>query len=172
MAKKYIDAERYINNLRELRTGDKDTVYEYYDDGIDVAISEAATFPAVDTPRWIKPNSKELSETHKALDIISRQAAIDAIEQHKKAVLEGREWDEGIAYGYAAAHGHLVEIVKQLPSAERRGRWKGERLIYPSGIITFIYRCSECGYEERHAYEDTKPSKYCPNCGARMEASE
>lgn len=50
---KYIDAERYINNLRELRTGDKDTVYEYYDDGIDVAISEAAIFPAVDIPRWI-----------------------------------------------------------------------------------------------------------------------
>ena len=50
---KYIDTERYINNLRELRTGDKDTVYEYYDDGIDVAISEAATFPAADIPRWI-----------------------------------------------------------------------------------------------------------------------
>ena len=53
MAKKYIDVERYINNLRELRTGDKDTVYEYYDDGIDVAISEAAIFPVVDIPRWI-----------------------------------------------------------------------------------------------------------------------
>ena len=59
---KYIDAERYINNLRELRTGDKDTVYEYYDDGIDVAISEAATFPAADVePRWI-PVSERLPE--------------------------------------------------------------------------------------------------------------
>ena len=64
------------------------------------------------------------------------------------------------------------QIVEALPSAERRGRWKGERLIYPSGIIMFIYRCSECWYEERHAYEDTKPSNYCPNCGARMEADE
>lgn len=62
MGKKYIDAERYINNLRELRTGDKDTVYEYYDDGIDVAISEAATFPAADVaPRWI-PVSERLPE--------------------------------------------------------------------------------------------------------------
>lgn len=59
---KYIDAERYINNLRELRTGDKDTVYEYYDDGIDVAISEAATFPAADVaPRWI-PVTERLPE--------------------------------------------------------------------------------------------------------------
>ena len=60
---KYIDAERYINNLRELRTGDKDTVYEYYDDGIDVAISEAATFPAADIPRWI-PVTERLPEAH------------------------------------------------------------------------------------------------------------
>ena len=51
-------------------------------------------------------------------DLISRQEAIDAIEQHKTAVLEGREWDEGIAYGYATAHRHLVEIVRKLPSAQ------------------------------------------------------
>ena len=50
---KYIDIEQYINNLRELQVGDKDTTYEYYDDGIDVAISEAARFPTVDIPRWI-----------------------------------------------------------------------------------------------------------------------
>lgn len=51
---KYIDVERYINNLRELRTGDKDTVYEYYDDGIDVAISEAAIFPAADVVEVVR----------------------------------------------------------------------------------------------------------------------
>lgn len=50
-------------------------------------------------------------------DPIDRQAAIDAIEQHKTAVLGEREWDKGIAYGYEAAHRHLVDIVKQLPSA-------------------------------------------------------
>lgn len=56
------------------------------------------------------------------MDLIDRQAAIDAIEQHKTAVLKGREWDEGIAYGYTAAHRHLVDIVKYLPSAEKRGK--------------------------------------------------
>ena len=52
------------------------------------------------------------------MDLIDRQAAIEAIEQHKTAVLGEREWDDGIAYGYAAAHRHLVDIVKQLPSAQ------------------------------------------------------
>lgn len=48
MAKKYIDADRYCANLREMKTNEKNTVYEYYDDGIDLAISEAAIFPAAD----------------------------------------------------------------------------------------------------------------------------
>ena len=37
-----IDADELCKHLHELKTGDKDTVYEYYDDGIDMAISEAA----------------------------------------------------------------------------------------------------------------------------------
>ena len=51
-------------------------------------------------------------------DLISRQDAIVAIEQHKTAVLEGHKWDEGIEYGYAAAHRHIVDIVEQLPSVQ------------------------------------------------------
>lgn len=105
-------------------------------------------------------------------DTISRQATIDAIEQHKTAVLEGREWDEGIAYGYAAAHRHLVEIVKKLPSAERRGRW-----IEEYSANHFQAKCSACGestlygitYDlEGNAYY----MNYCPNCGARMGGGE
>ena len=46
-------------------------------------------------------------------DLISRQATIDTIEQHEIAVLGNGAWDEGIAYGYAAAHRHLVDIIKQ-----------------------------------------------------------
>ena len=63
---KYIDVERYINNLRELRTGDKDTVYEYYDDGIDVAISEAAIFPAADVVEVVR--CKDCKYAHMTMD--------------------------------------------------------------------------------------------------------
>lgn len=51
-------------------------------------------------------------------DTISRQATVKAIEQHKTAVLEGHKWDEGIEYGYAAAHRHLVDIIEQLPAVQ------------------------------------------------------
>lgn len=77
-------------------------------------------------------------------DTINRQAAIDAIEQHKTAVLEGREWDEGIAYGYAAAHTHLVEIVKQLPSAEPE-----------------IIRCKDCKWWKSNFTWNGKEVKVC-----------
>lgn len=97
------------------------------------------------------------------MDLISRQATIDAIEQHKTAVLEGREWDEGIAYGYAAAHRHLVEIVKQLPSAERRGSWVGI-----DDEPCDVWECDRCG----HIVERECPPRFCEECGARMEATE
>ena len=51
-------------------------------------------------------------------DLISRKATVKAIEQHKIAVLEGHKWDEGIEYGYAAAHRHLIDIIEQLPSVQ------------------------------------------------------
>ena len=97
-------------------------------------------------------------------DTISRQATIDAIEQHKTAVLEGLEVNEGIAYGYAAAHIHLVEIVRKLPSTERWGRWISQE--YMSEIDSFIYteyKCSNCGEISK------KKSNYCPNCGAKID---
>ena len=55
---KLIDADALCKHLHELKTGDKDTVYEYYDDGIDTAISEAATFPTIEAEpvkhgRWV-----------------------------------------------------------------------------------------------------------------------
>ena len=99
-------------------------------------------------------------------DTISRQAAIDAIEQHKTAVLGSREWDEGIGFGYAAAHRHLVDIVKQLPSAERRGRWKPFDLTWGRSV----YTCTACGESFEVPTEWGEPMyRFCPNCGAKMD---
>ena len=107
-------------------------------------------------------------------DLISRQQAIVAIEQHRIAVLEGHKWDEGIEYGYAAAHRHLVDIIEQLPSIQlecKIGQW------IPSDSELEI-KCNKCGkdfseyvYSIDYIFLAEHP-KFCPNCGAIMKGEE
>ena len=42
-----IDGDNVIKLLREQLTGDRDTVYEYYDDGLEMAISELSIIPTI-----------------------------------------------------------------------------------------------------------------------------
>ena len=42
-----IDGDNVIDLLREQLTGDRDTVYEYYDDGLEMAISELSIMPTI-----------------------------------------------------------------------------------------------------------------------------
>lgn len=42
-----IDGDNVIKLLREQLTGDRDTVYEYYDDGLEMAISELSIMPTI-----------------------------------------------------------------------------------------------------------------------------
>ena len=51
-------------------------------------------------------------------DLIDRQAAIDAIQQHREDVLGGYKYDEGVAFVYAAAHNHIIDVIKHLPSTQ------------------------------------------------------
>lgn len=100
-------------------------------------------------------------------DTISRQMTIDAIKQHKTAVLGDREWDEGIAYGYAAAHTHLVEIVRKLPSAERHGRWvKKYRGNYLCSVCGAWYRTTD---DYGNIIDGEMTANYCESCGAKMD---
>lgn len=101
-------------------------------------------------------------------DLISRQDALTEIRK------DGNWLDEQGATSMTTHERELRDtfILREIPSAQKKGHWKGERLKYPSGLITFIYRCSECGHEERHAYEDTKPSNFCPHCGAYMNGEK
>lgn len=89
-------------------------------------------------------------------DTISRQAAlnakIDLIKERDGYRLNDKE------YGYNTALFDYAEAIEDLPSAERRGRWKG------AGMGD--YNCSLCGHLQ------SGKTNYCPNCGAKMEGEK
>ena len=83
-------------------------------------------------------------------DLISRQAAIDAVET--------------ALYGFNIAC-VAVGALEDLPSAEsKRGKW--EMKPDPFGFFDDIPVCSECGCTTKMR----EKTKFCPNCGAKMEA--
>lgn len=99
-------------------------------------------------------------------DTISRRAAIKAICEHGTE-LERR----GITVLAVANHKQVtVDLLENLPAAERRGRWvKGDEMAdYPRvPYKSWETYCSCCG-----AIKEQSNDGFCGNCGARMEASE
>ena len=95
-------------------------------------------------------------------DLISRQAAIDAV---AKALGEGSDlltdtFIDGIR-----------EVLSNVPSAERKkGRW----IETDDGWDGVYYECSCC--KEAFTLIDGTPTdnlyNYCPNCGAEMRGEE
>ena len=95
-------------------------------------------------------------------DCISRQAAIDALE------------DAEDAFGYLTKDWR--EVLEQLPPIQpKRGRW-----IYCEDSMADCvdgYRCDQCGFfvpwDYQHKSIDyIKDYNFCPNCGADMKCSE
>lgn len=78
-------------------------------------------------------------------DLISRQAALD------------------IVFDFAEAPHNMYQKIRELPSAEKHGKWIGGE----------IGRCSVCGHSgcASDIWSGCE-TLYCPNCGARMERSE
>lgn len=97
-------------------------------------------------------------------DLISRQTAILAIEEYADR-LQMVNWKENPGVPYKAhALNWAINTLRDLPSAERRGRWENIEHA-PNGLL--YATCSVCG--KRQTVEAVN---YCGNCGARMEASE
>ena len=58
-----------------------------------------------------------------------------------------------------------LKAVKSVDVAPvRHGRWKHERLPSTSGGPYAVVRCSACEYQYPMA-----ETRYCPNCGAKMD---
>ena len=88
-------------------------------------------------------------------DLISRQAAIDALENTKTAISENGE-------RYIAKQNAIMRI-DALPSAQpRTGKWKN----IVDGIEYTWGTCDTCG---AHIPMPYKYYEYCPHCGTKNE---
>lgn len=109
-------------------------------------------------------------------DLISRQAAIGALDG--ELTITGRENAKTIR-DYING---VAKKIRELPSAERRGRWTIEtihqyELAYGTTAYEPVYKCSCCGLltesylrlDEPIMPDDADFPKWCGNCGARME---
>ena len=97
-------------------------------------------------------NSEQLE-----LDTISRQAAIDALDEIEAEVADG------YGYQYAKWREYFVEMPPAQPK-RIRGKW-----IHDGGKWKNRWICSNCGYKW---FFDCIEGAYCPNCGAKMEVTE
>ena len=96
-------------------------------------------------------------------DLISRQAAIDAIEEYADR-LQMADWKKNPAIPYKAhTLNWCINTIRDLSPAQptikpRKGKW-----IYNQKRGTVkIWTCSECGWN------DIGEWNFCPNCGADM----
>lgn len=94
-------------------------------------------------------------------DLISREAAIEAIEElvSTMSVCVSKEECKGMNWMKQRA----ILAIENLPTAEKVGKWIG------SGDFDEYYRCSECRKGET---QFGGLYRYCPNCGARMDGEE
>lgn len=78
-------------------------------------------------------------------DLISRQAAIDAMSCLSDSICEGQ----------------AIDALWELPTAERHGKWE---------LAEDGWYCSACElYPPFDCDPEEKGIPYCPNCGARMD---
>lgn len=98
-------------------------------------------------------------------DLISRQKAIDAINEHLELVTIGLGNDREVKEIYKMAYNHVIDAISILPTIQpeqRKAHWIHVDLLW--------FRCSEC--DAHMEIRCGRFESYCPNCGARMEVEQ
>lgn len=82
--------------------------------------------------------------------------------------------DKAKAFGYDAIE--ILTEIEYAPTADvaevRHGEWIEW---WDDNYLTFCHKCSECGrypLTKEETMHDEVLSKYCPNCGAKMDKGE
>lgn len=96
-------------------------------------------------------------------DLISRQAAIEAIEELVQVRLGWRTCSEE-RKGLDAALCAVIDLPSAKPE-RKNGRW-----VYYSKDLGFSHKCSNCNFTIREQWVDLY--NYCPNCGCDMRGDE
>lgn len=91
------------------------------------------------------------------MELIEREAALTVIEQ-------AAAWGQG--------HNAIYDDMRDIPSVDAapvvHGRW-----IKKHDNVCYWYECSECGRKPPYSeFYQEDHSRYCPNCGARMDLPE
>lgn len=104
-------------------------------------------------------------------DLISRQAAIDAI-LHNQEVYSNNFGNDPIDKYTIAIIDNDAQTIAQLPSAQpvRHGKWiKHMKVVHHENFDSYTpwWQCSECG----QCYDATFANicNYCYYCGAKMD---
>ena len=122
-----------------------------YIDGIETGISIVSTMPTIQ-PVATDTNVGNNSVIPNSSDAVSRQAAIDVIEDYP----HGNMWN-------VESMGEMVDKNKTLPTAQpepKEGHW-----IWVAGELM----CSKCRTIYSDLYPDYDNAVACPHCGARMK---
>jgi len=108
------------------------------------------------------------------MDLISRQAAIDALGEKPLVWDDLSDFDLGKAAQWSDdvdAIKNLQPTCNNLPSAQpqrMKGRWIHDGYDIPHGVDWM--HCSVCGRREPHV--PAAMTNYCPGCGADMRETE
>lgn len=93
-------------------------------------------------------------------DAISRQVACDAIRKYKSIVSEPDAYDKAFDDGIDTAIAEIGHNVPPVTPQPKTGHWT----LHNEGYFDESYVCSKCDGDSPFDY------KYCPNCGAKMQA--
>ena len=101
-------------------------------------------------------------------DLISRQAAIDAVKKNtfRLTVAEEQNCGGHVAWSAEAVYSEVMEgALLDLPSAQperKNGKWIVSHI--PDSML---WECNQCGFDcGAHSFN------FCPNCGADMRGEQ
>ena len=102
-------------------------------------------------------------------DLIDIQAAIEAAIKTLERMAEF-ETNEKMLGALDHDGEEIMAAIMDLPTAKpehKTGHWTREERPNAMPTFTVVWRCSVCG--DTQSYGETK---YCPNCGAKMEGKK